>query len=94
MTEMHGQKARQAIIEWHIEAFVLEGFSPGERLRIVEAFQQELAGLFSARGIPPSLLNGGEISCLDGGAFEVAPGAGAGAIGIQVARGLYGGLNR
>ena len=68
-------------IELHIEELVLHGFAPGDRYRIGEAVEQELA-------------QGGEIVSVDDGAFEVAPGSRAEAVGAQVAKAVYGGLGR
>ena len=81
-------------VELHIEELVLHGFSPGDRYRIGEAVGQELSRLLADRGVPQSLLQGGEIASVDGGAFEVAPGSRAEAVGAQVAKAVYGGLRR
>ena len=81
-------------IELHIEELVLHGFAPGDRYRIGEAVERELARLFAEQGVPPSLAPGGEVASLDGGAFEVEPGSTAEAIGVQVAQAVYGGLSR
>ncbi len=88
-------------IELHIEELVLHGFAPGDRYRIGDAMERELARLFVERGTPPSLaqgrevarLDGGTVARLDGGTFEVKPGSGAEAIGVRVARAVYGGLS-
>ncbi|MGH6611939.1 MAG: hypothetical protein ACRECQ_16975 [Burkholderiaceae bacterium] len=79
-------------IELHIEELVLHGFAPRDRSRIGEAVERELARLFAEHGTPPSLTQGSEVANLDGGAFEVEPGAKPKAIGAQVARTVYGGL--
>ena len=79
-------------VELHIEELVLRGFAPGERYRIGEAVERELARLFDEQGAPPSPPRGSGIERLDGGTFEVKPGAGAEAIGVQVAQAIYGGL--
>jgi hypothetical protein len=80
-------------IELHIEELVLHGFALGDRYRIGDAMERELARLFAERGAPPSLVQGSEIERLDGGTFEVKPGSGAEAIGVRVARAVYGGLS-
>jgi len=79
-------------IELHIEELVLHGFSPGDRYRIGEAVEQELTRLLADRGVPQSLAEGGEIASVDGGAFEVAPGARAEVVGVEVAKAVHGGL--
>ena len=45
-------------IELHIEELVLHGFEPGDRHRIGEAIERELARLFAEQGTPPSLAQG------------------------------------
>jgi len=81
-------------IELHIEELVLRGFAPGDRYRIGEAVEHELTRLLADRGVPQSLTDGGEIASVDGGAFEVAPGARAEVVRAQVAKAVYGGLGR
>lgn len=81
-------------VEFHIEELVLHGFAPGDRYRIGDAVERELARLFAERGVPPSLANGGEIAHINGGAFEVTPGAKPEAMGVQIAQVVYGGLAR
>ena len=56
--------------------------------------EAELARLLSERGVSPALARGGERATLDGGSFDVALGASAEGVGGQVARAIYGGLNR
>ena len=80
-------------IELHIEELVLHGFAPGDRYRIGEAMERELARLFVEQDTPPSLAREREVARVDGGAFEVKPGSGAEAIGAQVAQAVYGGLS-
>lgn len=81
---------RPANIELHIEELVLRGFAPGDRYRIGEALEAELQRLFAEQGAPPSLMQGGEVGHLDGGAFEAPRAAGAEAIGVRIAQNLYG----
>lgn len=81
---------RPANIELHVEELVLHGFDPRDRHRIGQTAEQELGRLFAERGAP--LARSGELADLDGGSFEVRPGSGAEAIGVQVARAVYGGL--
>ena len=81
-------------VELHIEELVLRGFAPGDRYRIGEAVERELARLFAEQDMPPSLAQGGEFAHLDGGAFKVASGSKPEAIGAQVAQAVFGGLSR
>ena len=79
-------------IELHIEELVLHGFASGDRYRIGEAVERELAHMIAERDLPSSLADGGDIDHLDGGAFEAAQGSGPEAIGLQVAQAVYRGL--
>ena len=81
-------------IELHIEELILEGFAPGDRYRIGEAMEHELTRLFSEQGVPSSLAQSGEVARLDGGAFHVAFGTNAEAVGKQVAKAVYGGSRK
>ena len=90
----HATRNTQHALELHIEELVLHGFPPQDRYRIGSAVEAELAYLFTEEGVPPSLARGGEMACLNGGSFEVAPGSRAEAIGTQVAQAVYGGLSR
>jgi hypothetical protein len=81
-------------VELRIEELVLHGFEPGDRHRIGDSVERALTRLFAERGVPPSLTNGGEVPRLDVGSFHLAVGAGAEAVGDQIARAVYEGLNR
>jgi hypothetical protein len=91
---MEEQRDRRHAVDLHIEELVLDGFNPGDRHRIGAAVEAELARLFAERGVSPSLAWGAELATLDGGSFDVAPGAGPEQVGGQVAQAVYGGLNR
>ena len=81
-------------VRLHIEELVLEGFPPGDRHRIAEAVQAELARLFADEGVPSGPASGESAPTLDGGTFPVAPQAGPSRIGAQVAQAVYRGLAR
>jgi len=81
-------------VELHIDELVLEGFSAGDRYRIGEALERELTRLFEEKGVPGSFTSGKEIDRINGGSFQVAPGARAERVGTQVAGAVYGGLKR
>lgn len=81
-------------IELYIEELVLEGFEQVDKRRIAEAVERELTHLFTQRGVPRSLADGGEISHLDGGIFQVAPDSRPETIGIKVAHAIYGGFKK
>jgi hypothetical protein len=84
----------RANVELHIEELVLHGFAPGDRYRIGDAIQVELARLIAEQGIPPSFVNGGEIDRIDAGGFEMASGSRGETVGGQIARSVHGGLAR
>lgn len=81
-------------IELYIEELVLDNMPPGNRYRIATALERGLTQLFSQQGVPSSLTQEGEISNLDGGAFNIAPGAKAETIGAQVAKSVYGSIKK
>ena len=85
---------KPANVELHIEELILHGFAPADRYRIGASIERELARLFSASDVPPSFAQNIEVDRLDGGAFQVAPGARAETIGAQVAQAVYGELHR
>ncbi|NMG11602.1 hypothetical protein [Brasilonema sp. UFV-L1] len=80
--------------EFYIEELILHGFAPKDRYRISEALQQELTRLLNEEGVPPSLVQGGEIPHLDGRVFEVVSRATPETIGVQIAQSIYGGLGQ
>jgi len=55
-------------IEVHIEELVLHGLEPAKRWLVADAFEQELRGLLTAKGVPsqwlssPERIEGNEIS--------------------------------
>lgn len=81
-------------IELQIEELVLHGFAPGDRYRIGEAVERELANVFTEHGAPHSVAQGGEAARLDGGAFEVRTASTAEAVGLQVAQAVFDGFSR
>jgi hypothetical protein len=81
-----------AHVRLRIEELVLEGFPAGDRYRIAAAVEAELARLFAEQGIPVGLSAGGAMSVVDGGSFDLTPGARPERIGAQVAQAVYGGL--
>jgi hypothetical protein len=81
-------------IDLHIRELVLHGFSPSDRYRIGDAVRLELARLLGEQGVPAALTREREVTRLDVGAFELAPGAKAEVLGAGVARSVHGGLVR
>ncbi len=81
-------------VELHIEALVLHGFAPGDRYRIGEAVERELARLLAEQGAPALLSGNVDLAQIDAGAFDVKPNAKSEMIGAQVAQAIYGGMSR
>jgi hypothetical protein len=79
-------------IHLHIEELVLHGFPSGDRHRIGEALERELARLFTEDRMPPALTKSAEINRLNGGSFQTTGTARPEATGTQVARAVFGGL--
>jgi hypothetical protein len=79
-------------IELHIERLVLHNLPALDRGALGAAVERELVRLLAEGGLPGPLAQGGARAQLSGGEFELAPGAGAEAIGAQVARAVYGGI--
>ena len=90
---MSRQDAPRPDIEIHIEELVLEGFAPHERQRVAAALEQHLARLLAERGADALLGRGGSVARLDGGSFNVAPGAKADSTGEQIAQAIYRGFD-
>lgn len=85
---------REPPIHLHIEELVLHGFPSGDRHRIGEALQRELARLFTEEQTPPALAKSAEIDRLNGGTFRTTGTARPEATGAQVARAVFGGLRQ
>ena len=81
-------------IQLHIEELALHGFSNGDRHRIAEALQGELAQLLADPITCASLATPRETARLDGGAFQVVANSKPEAIGVQVAQSLHRGLKQ
>jgi hypothetical protein len=78
----------------HIEELVLDGFGPMDRAALAAAVRHELERLLAAGDAPPFLKASHVVPRLDAGAFTAAPNAGARTLGTNVARTIYGGMNR
>lgn len=79
-------------IDIAIDALSLEGFPPHQRWRIAAAIEQEFGRLCALQGLPPGLQPSGTPVQVPSGTFQVAPGASAAAIGVQIAQAMYTGL--
>ncbi|MEY2521164.1 MAG: hypothetical protein QOF24_2923 [Verrucomicrobiota bacterium] len=83
---------RTPSIHLHIEELILHGFAPGDRHRIGDAMQQELARLLAQKQTPPGLRKNAEIDRLNAGTFQMNAASKPERIGGQVARAVFGGL--
>lgn len=72
-----------------IDELVLHGFAAGDRRRIGEAVQVELARIIAERGLPGVWRESAEAARLDGGAFAVPPAMPATAVGAGIAAAVY-----
>jgi hypothetical protein len=79
----------QRPVEIHIEELVLHGFASGDRHRIANAVQQELARLMTAQTVAASRENPLTLDRMQGGTFRVGPGTKPDVIGSQIARAVH-----
>ena len=86
--------SRRPSIHLHIDELVLHGFPPGDRHRIGDAMQRELARLFSEERTPSALMKSAAIDLLNGGTFQMTAAPRPEATGAQVARAVFGGLKQ
>lgn len=81
-------------IHLHIEELILHGFPSGDRHRIGEAMQRELARLLTEESTPPALAKSAAIDQLNGGSFQTTGTVRPEATGAQVARAVFRGLQQ
>lgn len=81
-------------IELNIEELVLHGLNPADRYHIAESMQRELAQLIAVQGLPSSFDQSTRIDQINAGSIELGPSSKAEAIGVNIARSMYGGLKR
>ena len=81
-------------IELHIGELALHGFDHVDSTQLGATVRQELSRLLTENGTPSALIQTGSMANLEGEAFTAAPGASADAIGEQIARAIYRGLER
>jgi hypothetical protein len=83
-------------IKLHIERLVLDGL-PVERRdgSIVQAaVESELTRLLSSEGLAPSLLSGGAVPHAPGGSIQLTGQSNPTQMGTQIAKAVYGGLDK
>jgi hypothetical protein len=81
---------RQANLELALDHLQLPDLPPGQRMRLVEAIEQELGRLWAEQGVPAGVT--GERFSLEGAQIEVPAGTPPQAIGVHVARAIYSGM--
>lgn len=79
-------------IEFHIDKLILHGFSSGDRHRIGEAVEQELARLMSGPGASFAQGSKGRIDVIKGGDITLSPGTRPESVGTQIAQAVYNGI--
>ncbi len=70
-------------VQVHIEALVLDGFAPADRIAIAEGVRQELTQLIGARSLGHFAESAASV---DAGSFAVTSGANGAVIGRRVAQ--------
>jgi hypothetical protein len=81
-------------LELHIENLILHDLPHLDQAQLSAVIQQELARLFTERGVPASLQQPHSVASLDGETFMVSPDASVETVGSQIAQAVYGGFSR
>lgn len=81
-------------LELHIENLILHDLPHLDQAQLSAVIQQELARLFTERGVPASLQQPHSVASLDGGTFTAPADASVETVGSQIARAVYGGFSR
>ncbi len=79
-------------VELHIDELVLDGFALGDRGRIGDAVETELARLFGQQGVRAAASK--QVPALDAGSFRVDASRKPEMIGRQVARQIHQAVSR
>lgn len=81
------------MLSLHIEELILHGFAPGDRYRIADALERELARLLAEHSAPPAWSGNAHVEAMDAGAFQVAAGSRPDVIGGQIAEAVWSALS-
>ena len=86
---IHGPGAMRppASVEVSIDRLVLAGVAPGDRYRVADAMQSELARLLIDQGVPAN--PAAHARQRDGGTIQIARGMRAAGVGGQIAQAIY-----
>ena len=85
--ERHAEPSAHPAIELRVRELLLDGFPAGDRYRIGEAVERELARLLAEQGLPNGFDRLTEVENLDGGTISLASGLRAESVGARIARG-------
>ena len=85
---------RRRAIELRIEKLVLEGFGTGDGEWIRATTERELTRLLAEPGVAEGWAEKTGSDRLNGGQIAMKPGAKADAAGIQIARAIYGAIQK
>jgi hypothetical protein len=79
-----------ASVEVSIDRLVLDGVAPGDRYRVADAVQRELARLLIDQGVPAKRSAAAHERQLDGGTIHIASGMRAAGVGERIAQAIHG----
>ena len=77
-------------IELAIDELILDGVANIDQAELVQAIEQELAGLIQGGGIPETWSGPRAPEALNGGVHQVPPAASTRTVGAQVAQAIVG----
>jgi hypothetical protein len=81
-------------IQLHIDRLVLDGLDVAyaDRSQLAASMEVELSRLLSAGGMSSDFTSGVSLATLNADSIQVAPGASADHLGLQIAQAVYGGV--
>jgi len=79
-----------ASVEVRIDRLVLAGVAPGDRYRVADAVQSELARLLIEQGVPANRTAAAHERQIDGGTIHIDSGMRAPGVGEQIAQAIHG----
>ena len=81
-----------ASVEVRIDRLILDGVALGDRYRVADAVQSELARLLIEQGVPANRNPAAHERQIDGGTIHIASGMRAASVGVQIAQAIHGSL--
>ena len=79
-----------APVEVRIDRLVLAGVAPGDRYRVADGVQSELARLLIEQGVPANLNAAAHERQIDAGTIHIDSGMRAASVGEQIAQAIHG----